>query len=867
LQQLPQLSQDFKLTESQAPLPGDIEASRFRDFIKSPQSPPPKPFQDSLFARVYDALNSQDGTTIDVMVLIRQVLRRASERDEKQFRLTVDLPYSTEEWSSVGVTAVQASDRRLMLEAEPWRPTWLGCDGYAVDRSSLAGSIHGRRARFDDLPADDFFEVATGHKSFRTAGQRAAVRAAVSMPGSSTLVAMLPTGSGKTEIALTIACHSRRQTTIIVVPTVALAYDLERRFRDEFGRVNKRVTKGDLVFAWTYETSSEQREQMKQLLATGGIPILVTSPESLTGALLDSVRVGAEAGRIRALVIDEAHLVTQWGRDFRPEFRNLANLRSDLLSRCDRGGHPGFLTILLSATLGPVELADLHDLFSKPGPLSLVAANSLRSEPEYWIASAAKENLRRARVLEALKRLPRPLILYVTRPARADEWERFLKNEGFGRVAVVTGHTAGDFRRDVLGGLRAGLGSSSRYDVVIATSAFGLGIDNEQIRSVVHACLPETLDRWYQEVGRSGRDGNTSAAVLLPGPEDHGEAASLGTTVLKPDTAETRWKTLWSSRRRIGDEEYVDLHLSPQGSEKGSYNRRWNAQVLKGLEELDQIERVPLAPYEAADCELPVGNMKESHEWEKVTLRDMRVHDDGFFDQVWEPWRQELIEHSSHALASMREVFAQDAAVCELLATAYRPKDSTLKTFGDSAFGMELDPGCGRCPACRSQGVHDVVDPPPRGRYSWATAYSWDERLRPLLNACPSSEFLALLHSEDPLVDGRDLADLLLRVGVKTVAGVEPSGNPSEWWFRDSQQVHPTDLPPLPAFVVPPVGERLDQAWLTPLVRPRDVKGHVVPAVLLVQTGSLVGVQGLPVERHPSLSAHTARMYIAENAG
>ena len=855
------------MTELHEPLLGDIEEGRFRDFIKSPQSTPPEPFEDPLFARVYDALSSQDGTTIDVMVLIRQVLRRASERDEKQFRLTAHLPYSIEDWSSVGVTAVQTSNRRLMLEAEPWRPQWLGCDGYAVDRSSLAGSIRGRRARFDDLPADDFFEEATGHTSFRTAGQRAAVRAAMSMPGGSTLIALLPTGSGKTEIALTVARHARRQTTIIVVPTVALAYDLERRFRDEFVRGSKRDAEADLVFAWTHETGSEQREMMKRLLATGGIPILVTSPESLTGTLLDSVRAGAEAGRIRALVIDEAHLVTQWGRDFRPEFRNLENLRSDLLSRCGRGSHPGFLTILLSATLGPVELADLHDLFAKPGPLSLVAANSLRSEPEYWIASVATENRRRARALEALRRLPRPLILYVTRPAKADEWERFLKNEGFGRVAVVTGHTAGDLRRDVLDGLRAGPGSSSRYDVVIATSAFGLGIDNEQIRSVVHACLPETLDRWYQEVGRAGRDGHTSAALLLSGPEDNGEAASLGITVLKPDTAETRWKTLWSSRRRIGDGEYVDLHLSPQGSEKGSYNRRWNAQVLKGLEELDQIERVPLAPYEAADYELPVGNVKESHEWEKVTLRDMRVHDDGFFDQVWEPWRQELIQHSSTALARMRGVFAQDAAVCELLASAYRPSDHTLKMFGDCALGMELDSGCGRCPGCRHQRIQDVVDPPPRGSYSWATAYSWDERLRPLLNACPSSEFLALLHSEDPLADGRDLADLLLRVGVKTIAGVEPSGNPSEWWCRDSQQVHPTDLPPLPAFVVPPVGERLDQAWLTPLVRPRDIKGHIVPAVLLLQTGSPVGVQGLPVERHPSLSAQTARMYIAENAG
>ena len=286
------------------------------------------------------------------------------------------------------------------------------------------------------------------------------------------------------------------------------------------------------------------------------------------------------AGKVR----EEAHLVTQWGRDFRPEFRNCPAFAETFWLGASLPAMAAFALSFSPPHSVASNSEDLTNLFGGPGPVALVAANALRPEPEYWVAPITDNEQRDERVVEAVKRLPRPLLLYVTAPDAAEDWVLRLRAEGFRRVAIVTGRTAGHDRRDVLAGLRAGLGFASSFDVVVATSAFGLGIDNDQIRSVVHACLPETVDRWYQEVGRAGRDAHASCALLIPGWGDEDEAASLGVKMLTPDTAERRWVSMWNQRSPKEGDNYVDLHSTPPTVGAGSYNRRWNAQVLKGLE-------------------------------------------------------------------------------------------------------------------------------------------------------------------------------------------------------------------------------------------------------------------------------------------
>src|SRR5207248_1847211 len=96
----------------------------------------------------------------------------------------------------------------------------------------------------------------------------------------------------------------------------------------------------------------------------------------------------------------------------------------------------------------------------------------------------------------------------------------------------------------------------------------------------------ETADRWYQEVGRAGRDGYESTALLLLAFGDKDEALSLGVRVLTPDVALERWDAMWANRKDIGERTYVNLRHAPRRKADGSYNRRWNAQILDGLGEL-----------------------------------------------------------------------------------------------------------------------------------------------------------------------------------------------------------------------------------------------------------------------------------------
>ena len=844
----------------------DSEEAAFRAFIRTPTEETVR-FEDSLFARCADAIQSvrrlHGASGLDVAILIRQVIRRASERDGTSYDMQVsDLLGPTHaDWNEVGVSFLQGP-RSLLLSAAPWLPEWLpdASSSASVDGCAVAGTYRGVRAQYDSLPGDPIFVEATGYETYRTSGQRAATRAAISMPDDGTLIALLPTGSGKTEAAITLAHLARRQTTLVVVPTVALAYDFERRFRAVFGRLNPRVKPEELAFAWTGETDSTGRDSFRSLLISGRLPLLITSPESMSGALLHALRAAAEGGRIRALVVDEAHLVTQWGRDFRPEFRQLSSLRLDLLNRSITARHGGFRTLLFSATLGRSELEDLTNLFGRPGPIALVAANALRPEPEYWIASPTDDEQRAERIVEAAKRLPRPLLLYVTAPDAAEGWVRRLHGEGFRRVAVVTGRTVGQDRRDVLAGLRSGPDLVSKYDVVVATSAFGLGIDNEQIRSVVHACLPETVDRWYQEVGRAGRDAHASCAVLVPAWGDENEAASLGMKMLTPDNAGRRWAALWNQRRPKDGHNYVDLHSTPPRVGAGSYNRRWNAQVLKGLEELNRVRRTQLSVGEAAALELPVGDADEPHEWERVELRELDVHDADFFESVWEPWRLELMSGSHLALEEIKAVLQPSAPVCRLLAAAYSPGPTIQAQFGVAANFVEPLAECGRCPGCRSRNTQPPDDPPPRVPSNWIVNEEPTEAFEALMAGAPTAERLAVLLADDPVGEAADVARELAQSGVRFFAGVDVvfGAGGAQWWFVDNCEVDPDAVPPVPGLIVPPSGGAISQAWLVASMRPSDAQGRPVPLVLVVRPGTLVGASRVPVETLPVMSLETA---------
>jgi ATP-dependent DNA helicase RecQ len=846
-------------------------------------------FADELFARCRDAILAArvgNATPLDVAILVRQVMRRGSERDKTPLRLVLGqvegIPMDHGTWRKVGVTVLPGPGDRPLLTAEPYRPSWLaaefGVDSIAVDAAAAAGTTVGRRVvSGTPLPADPFFSTATHYSNYSTPGQRAAVRAVVSMPDGATLIAELPTGSGKTEVALSLTAFSWGQTVIMVVPTIALAYDFERRFRSLYQKkIGEKAQ--NWPFAWTSDTSSETRDQMKAALTSGEMPLLVTSPESLGAALHRALKEMAGTGRIAALVIDEAHLVSQWGHDFRPEFRELATLRREMMDVALRTGQRPPKTLLLSATLGPEELRDLAELFGVPGPLSLVAANMLRPEPDFWVAQGSDDRTRQSRVLEALTRLPRPLVLYVTRPDDAETWRKRIQGHGFGRVAVVTGQTAGQGRRDVLAGMRAVGGTESRFDIVIATSAFGLGIDYPGIRSVVHACLPETVDRWYQEVGRGGRDGNASVALLVPAKGDMGAAASLGIRVLTPQLAADRWHHLWGTRRRLRARSFIDLYTPTPGTLTGSYTHRWNSQLLRGMQELNQIDRKDVTPWEAEELELERSD--GNHDWVEVELLSELKHDREFFEKEWETRREQLMAPMVEAFAEMQSILKPGASVCDVVSQAYAPDDRIWNQFGEAAVTLQPEPGCGRCGYCREHHILPPILLPPYPAGTWATDFELAPTLNDLLDRCQSGESLAILTDDHPMLRVETLAPLLWGAGVSYFAGVgdwspEGSNQPRKgrrskarhsmrsqsWVFIDDALDDPSQAPPVPGFVVPHSDTLASHSWLLPQARPRDSHGRRVPLILLVQSGIQIGRKSVGTEL-ATLPAWTAELIL-----
>ncbi len=817
----------------------------------------PPPGQDPLGQRlVLAGRGLADGTTgpADWAVLVRHLLqrRRFSRPDEPDPTLVVPAAENsrgagkgwptTAVWRRHGVRAAAESGDgggRVRLRADDWLPDWLDGGGRSPAAAAFAGD---RRRQFGPAPADPFLSTM-GLPSYMCPGQRSALHNVLTTPPGGILLTVLPTGTGKSLCAQVPALLEGDALTVVVCPTTALCIDQAAAVEPAVGQPS------------AYHGGAAAGPDIISRIYDGTQRIVFTSPEALCDVLSRPVYAAARAGRLAWLVIDEAHVVEQWGDEFRPHFQVLAGLRQDLLRQSPRP----FRTLLLSATVTESCLTTLRTLFGGDGSTFVVgAAVQVRPEPSYWVSRCDGEqaaDVRRDRVLDALRHLPRPLILYTTEVAEAKRWhERLRDQEKYTRVGVMHGKSSPADRERLIDRWRR-----RDLDVVVATAAFGLGMDQQDVRAVVHACVPETLDRFYQEVGRGGRDGRAALSLVVHTPRDLEVADRINAGAKKQISVELgleRWRQLFHGTTVATDGRCaVDVgtgRLLSMGD--NDENLKWNLRTLNlmakaGLVALDGSPPpdVP-ADWEADGAR--TAYFDALHRWyhtrvvrplADATGSPQRHLERATWDRVVEPVRRRIAEAAERNLRHLHAVLGGVDCVGRVLRQLYEIDRSVPVAWA-----------CGGCHWCRSQ-----VPPRPAGADvmptmppAWPPTDDVGAALRSHLRGGP---YLAMFYTPPADFDARKrfaaVVGWACRQGVQNVVAAGGRAGLAEQWSDLARRrvfVHDLDtvkwllLPPVPTLVIHPPGRDVPAGCYQPTAGRQTTPARVV----MVPEGAEVSGRG-----------------------
>lgn len=445
-----------------------------------------------------------------------------------------------------------------------------------------------RRKEYN-LVTDSLIYSVTGFKQFKTMSQKLAVYGALNTPDGYTTLVSLPTGGGKSLITQMLAYQSQG-LTIVVVPTVSLADDQLIAGK----HIIKRDTVDQEIFAYK---SGVSIGPILSAIQSQTARLLFISPEALMNnqAFDNVIKAANKLHYLRNLVIDEAHIVVDWGTSFRVDYQCLEAWRKKLLLT-----NPSIRTVLLSATFENKCVDVLKKLFSDGSRWIEVRCDALRHEPRYILLKEKGYKNKENKMLELVRKLPHPMIIYVARPDDAERVKTLLAENAIRNVNTYTGLTNNDLREQLLKSWKA-----NEFEIMVATSAFGVGVDKPDVRTVLHLYIPQNPNAYYQELGRGGRDQLPCLSVMCTYADDLKFAFQrINKRVMTTEKIIGRWDSMYNNKSSIRDGAIIHINtaIRPNYHEKDEWDDRpvsdadmnWNIYVLLLFRRYDLIDIIDI---------------------------------------------------------------------------------------------------------------------------------------------------------------------------------------------------------------------------------------------------------------------------------